>query len=171
MPLIPALGRQRQADLWVRGQPGYTEKPCLKKKKIICFIYMSTQSLSSATPEEGIRSHYRWLWAAMWLVRTELRTSRRADSVLSRCAISPAPSILNNRESKKKIWAGIDRLVYKPRTARATKRNSVLEGTKIWGRYQGGHQVLTPELGKQRQKNLHDSAWFIYWIPGTVRAA
>jgi hypothetical protein len=43
MPLIPVLGRQRQADFWVRGQPGlqsefqdsqgYTEKPCLKKKK------------------------------------------------------------------------------------------------------------------------------------------
>jgi hypothetical protein len=39
MPLIPALGRQRQKDFWVRGQPGlqsefqdsqgYTEKPCL----------------------------------------------------------------------------------------------------------------------------------------------
>jgi hypothetical protein len=43
-PLISALGRQRQADFWVRGQPGlqsefqenfiqktlYTEKPCLK---------------------------------------------------------------------------------------------------------------------------------------------
>jgi hypothetical protein len=43
MPLIPALGRQRQADFWVRGQPGlqskfqdsqgYTEKPCLKTNK------------------------------------------------------------------------------------------------------------------------------------------
>ena len=41
-PLIPALGRQRQADFWVQGQPGlqhefqdsqcYTEKPCLKKQ-------------------------------------------------------------------------------------------------------------------------------------------
>jgi hypothetical protein len=41
--LIPALGRQRQVDLWVRDQPGlqselqdsqgYTEKPCLKKTK------------------------------------------------------------------------------------------------------------------------------------------
>jgi hypothetical protein len=40
-PLIPALGRQRQADFWVRGHPGlqsefqdshgYIEKPCLKK--------------------------------------------------------------------------------------------------------------------------------------------
>jgi hypothetical protein len=42
-PLIPAFGRQRQADFWVRGQPGlqsefqdsqgYTEKPCLEKPK------------------------------------------------------------------------------------------------------------------------------------------
>jgi hypothetical protein len=41
-PLIPALGRQRQLDFWVRSQPGlqsefqdsqgYTEKPCLKKQ-------------------------------------------------------------------------------------------------------------------------------------------
>jgi hypothetical protein len=44
MPLIPALGRQRQADFRVQGQPGlqsefqdsqgYTEKPCLEKPKI-----------------------------------------------------------------------------------------------------------------------------------------
>jgi hypothetical protein len=43
MPLIPALGRQRQVDFGVLGQPGlqskfqdsqcYTEKPCLKKPK------------------------------------------------------------------------------------------------------------------------------------------
>jgi hypothetical protein len=42
-PLIPALGRQRQVDFLVRGQPGlqsgfqdsqgYTEKPCLRKKR------------------------------------------------------------------------------------------------------------------------------------------
>jgi hypothetical protein len=42
-PLIPAPGRQRQADFRVRGQSGlqsefqdsqgYTEKPCLEKKK------------------------------------------------------------------------------------------------------------------------------------------
>jgi hypothetical protein len=41
-PLISALGRQRQADFWVQGQPGlqsefqdiqgYTEKPCLEKQ-------------------------------------------------------------------------------------------------------------------------------------------
>jgi hypothetical protein len=43
MPLVPALGRQRQADFCIRGQPGlqsefqdsqgYTEKTCLKKPK------------------------------------------------------------------------------------------------------------------------------------------
>jgi hypothetical protein len=43
MPLISALGRQRQANFWVRDQPGvqsefqdspgYTEEPCLKKPK------------------------------------------------------------------------------------------------------------------------------------------
>jgi hypothetical protein len=43
MPLLPALGRQRQADFWVRGQPGlqsefqdsqdYTEKPYFEKPK------------------------------------------------------------------------------------------------------------------------------------------
>jgi hypothetical protein len=48
MPLIPALGRQRQADFRVRGQPGlqsevqdsqgYIEKPCLEKPKIIIII-------------------------------------------------------------------------------------------------------------------------------------
>jgi outer membrane biosynthesis protein TonB len=43
MPLIPALGRQRQVGFRVQGQPGlqsefqdslgYTEKPCLGKKE------------------------------------------------------------------------------------------------------------------------------------------
>jgi hypothetical protein len=60
-PLIPALGRQRQADFWVRGQlglqsefqdsQGYTEKPCLKKtkkknqKKIFWCVVKHTQHL------------------------------------------------------------------------------------------------------------------------------
>jgi hypothetical protein len=43
MPFIPALGRQRQVDFLVQGQPGlqsefqdsqgYTEKSCLKNKQ------------------------------------------------------------------------------------------------------------------------------------------
>ena len=43
MPLVPVLRKQSQADLWVQDQPGlqkefqdsqgYTEKPCLEKRK------------------------------------------------------------------------------------------------------------------------------------------
>jgi hypothetical protein len=62
-PLIPALGRQRQADFWVRGQPGlqsefqnsqgYTEKPCLnkpkKKKKMKFLLAVMAHSLQQDT--------------------------------------------------------------------------------------------------------------------------
>jgi hypothetical protein len=51
MPLIPALGRQRQADFWVRGQPGlqsefqdsqgYTEKPFVEKRKKRETVFLS----------------------------------------------------------------------------------------------------------------------------------
>jgi hypothetical protein len=43
-------------------------------KKI--FIYF--MCLSSDTLEKGIRPHYRWLWATMWLLGIELRTSLAA---------------------------------------------------------------------------------------------
>ena len=56
--LIPALGRQWQADFWVQGQPGlqsefqdsqdYTEKPCLEKpkgEKMCVYVYVD------ATPQ------------------------------------------------------------------------------------------------------------------------
>jgi hypothetical protein len=39
------------------------------------FMYMSTLY----TPEEGSRSHYRWLWATMWLLGIELRTYLREN--------------------------------------------------------------------------------------------
>jgi hypothetical protein len=51
--------------------------------------------LSSDTPEEGIRFLYRWLWATMWLLGIELRTSGRAVSALNPRAISPALSWLS----------------------------------------------------------------------------
>jgi hypothetical protein len=41
-------------------------------------FYVSTLQLSSDTPEEDIRSHYRWLYATIWLLGFELRTFRRA---------------------------------------------------------------------------------------------
>jgi hypothetical protein len=55
---------------------------------------MSTLTLSPDTPEEGIRSRYRWLWATMWLLGIELRISGRAVSALNLWAISPAQHLL-----------------------------------------------------------------------------
>ena len=62
------------------------------------FIYLndlfSTYSMLSLhvclRPEEGTRSHSRWLWATMWLLGIELRTS---GSALYHWAISPAQLI------------------------------------------------------------------------------
>jgi hypothetical protein len=46
--------------------------------------------MSSDTLEEGVKSHYGWLWATMWLLGFELRTFGRAASALNHRAISPA---------------------------------------------------------------------------------
>jgi hypothetical protein len=63
------------------------QSPCLpwlfstlffKRITFTYLFYMSTLSLSSDTPEEGIGSHYRWLWVIMWLLGLELRTPGRA---------------------------------------------------------------------------------------------
>lgn len=64
-------------NYWEGGNPN----PFLKR--FIYFMYMSTLWLSSDTPEEGVRSHYRWLCATMWLLGIELRTSGRAVSALN----------------------------------------------------------------------------------------
>jgi len=58
-------------------------------KRFIYLLYEYTE-LSSDTPEEGIGSHYRWLWATMWLLGFECRTSGRAVSAPNHWAISPA---------------------------------------------------------------------------------
>jgi hypothetical protein len=72
MPLIPALGRQRQADFWVRGQPGlhsefqdsqgYIEKPCLekqnKKAQVMyktCLIFLVKKT---NTNDDALTMHY-----------------------------------------------------------------------------------------------------------------
>jgi len=70
-------------------------------KRFIYFMFMSTLSLSSDTPEKGIRSHYRWLWATMWLLGIELRTSGRAVSDLPHWAISP---VLYSNSLKKNFF-------------------------------------------------------------------
>jgi hypothetical protein len=57
--------------------------------RIIYFMYVSTVLLSSDMSEEGIGSHYRWLWVTTWLLGIKLRTSGRTPvSVLNHWAIS-----------------------------------------------------------------------------------
>jgi hypothetical protein len=43
--------------------------------------------------EESSRSQYRWLWATMWLLGIQCRTSGSADSALNLWATSPAPDL------------------------------------------------------------------------------
>ena len=45
---------------------------------VILFYFMY-----ACRPEDGIRFCYRWLLATMWLLGIELKTSRRAASVLN----------------------------------------------------------------------------------------
>jgi hypothetical protein len=60
-------------------------------------MYINTLLLFSDTPEEGIGSHYRWLWAATWLLGIELRTSGGAVSALNRWAsLSPKKIVFIN---------------------------------------------------------------------------
>jgi hypothetical protein len=68
-PLIPALGRQRQADFWVQGQPGqqnefqdcqgYIEKPFLEKqnKQKDYYLYKNVQN-----QETTDKVHWGFVW-------------------------------------------------------------------------------------------------------------
>jgi hypothetical protein len=67
--------------------------PAHSGPKIYLLLYVSTLLLSSDAPEEGIRSHYEWLWATMWLLGFELRTFGRTVSALNCWAISPTPQV------------------------------------------------------------------------------
>jgi hypothetical protein len=72
MPLIPALGRQRQVDFWVQGQPGlqsefqdsqgYREKPCLKKnqkKPLIPALGRQRQANFWVQGQPGLQSEFQ----------------------------------------------------------------------------------------------------------------
>jgi hypothetical protein len=43
---------------------------------------MSMLQLSD-TPENAIKSHYRWLWATMWVLGIELRTLEEQSVLLT----------------------------------------------------------------------------------------
>lgn len=56
---------------------------------------MNTLLLSLGTPEEGTRSHDRWLWVTMWFLGIKFSTSAKAEITLTCWAISTAPVIFN----------------------------------------------------------------------------
>jgi hypothetical protein len=72
---------------WVPGQPVLYRETLSPNKQTRQNHFLTPE------PEEGIRSHYRWLWATMWCLGIELRTSGKTVSALNGWAISPAPTI------------------------------------------------------------------------------
>ena len=61
--------------------------------------------LSSDTPEEGVRPHYGWLWATMWLLEFELRMFGRAVCPLNHWATSPVVLRENFDLSPRLTWS------------------------------------------------------------------
>ena len=84
--LISLLGlRLWYSALW------YKARSFFKKKIIYLLCIQYSVCMYACRPEESTRSHYRWLWATMWLLGIELRTFGRAGNALNFWAISPAP--------------------------------------------------------------------------------
>jgi hypothetical protein len=78
---MPALGRQRQTDFWVRGQPGlqsefqdsqgFTQKPCLEK---------TTKTTTTTTKYFHFRIVYSQNWIKcrkIWFNNTNIRDNAR----------------------------------------------------------------------------------------------
>ena len=118
-PLIPALGRQKQADLWVRGQPGlqsefqdsqgYTEKPCLEEKKQSQNQKGLFQTAVSVSMEE--RSNAMLLWPELgkkilnkYLIKWKLLNILlfALSSIYSeiKCFSFPVSTSLNKKQSQ-----------------------------------------------------------------------
>ena len=103
-PGCPGTHSVDQAGLELRNQPASASRVlefkvcistaglglCTFKNYYLLNVYEYTVAVSDKQ-EEGIRSHYRWLWATMWLLGIELRISGRVVSALNCWAISPAP--------------------------------------------------------------------------------
>ena len=63
--------------------------------------------------EEGIRSHYRWLWTTMWLLGIELRTlGRTAVSLTAEPSLQPLSSLL------KAVWVFSFKIISRPSPSR-----------------------------------------------------
>jgi hypothetical protein len=82
---------------------------------IYLFIYLlygyeCSSCMSTYIPVESTRSHFRWLWATMWLLGIEVKTSGRVVSALKYWDTTPVyldPSLCDpNRNYKfsQKFW-------------------------------------------------------------------
>jgi hypothetical protein len=106
MPLIPALGRQRQVDFWVRGQPGlqsefqdnqgYTEKPCLKNKNKQTNKQTLTKSKSMGRGGGGVTSAHtsRSLREVRAETRKEPKVKNHGGMLLAGLLIGSLPGSL-----------------------------------------------------------------------------
>ena len=136
MPLIPALGRQRQTDLWVWGQPGlqsefqnsqnFIEKPCFKK--ILNTHTWSPQIGSSWWTKVWIPSKVQF-GEAMSFIRASYRNTdegyrSRNDSKTKSCAGRGGTRLWSKGRWISEFEAS---LVYRvsSRTARAIQKNPV----------------------------------------------
>jgi hypothetical protein len=74
---------------------GFQAGPCLGAlnlfKDLFIYFYLFNVYKYNGIVFRNTRSHYRWLWATMWLLGIELRTSGRAAGALNRWATSPVP--------------------------------------------------------------------------------
>ena len=66
LSLIPALGRQRQADFWVRGQPGLQSEYQDSQGYNYIFIINASTSLLTHQLEVGERVLWTWLEVVPW---------------------------------------------------------------------------------------------------------
>jgi hypothetical protein len=87
--------KEERKETTVRRPSSSSPSPLTAVRVWVC-LWMLSVCMYNYTPEEGIRSHYRWFWATMWLLGIELRNSGRADSALTHWAICPAQGLSIN---------------------------------------------------------------------------
>jgi hypothetical protein len=110
MPLIPALGGQRQADFWVWGQPGlqsefqdsqdYMEKPCLEKH-----THKQTNKINHPIPRVP-NLFWRIPTEAPWFDLLFLPKGELCVALTEECCFYLDHSVVF-KDSMAKVWEGM----------------------------------------------------------------
>ena len=76
-PLIPALGRQRQANLWVRGQPGLRVSSRRVRATGRNLVSKKPKPKTTTTNNNNKLSIWHWFWSldVLWVDFSYLSTS------------------------------------------------------------------------------------------------